>query len=100
MDPTTLIVTALATGAATSMQETTSTAIKDAYAGLKALLLRKFAHEPKALTTVMEYEADSDTYEKPLKKALSTTRLDQDEEVLAAAQHLMTLIHPQQAGME
>ena len=99
MDPTTMIMTALATGTATSLQETTSTAIKDAYNGFKALLLQKFAHEPKAQTALINFEKDPDTYEKPFKKTISTTHLDQDEEVIAAAQHLITLIHPQQAGM-
>ena len=38
MDPITLIVTALAAGAALGVQDTASAMVKDAYAGLKALV--------------------------------------------------------------
>ena len=41
MDPITLIVTALAAGAALGITDTASSAIKDAYAGLKALVKKR-----------------------------------------------------------
>ena len=43
MDPITLIVTALAAGAASGAAEAASAAVKDAYAGLKALVARGWA---------------------------------------------------------
>ena len=43
MDPITLIVAALAAGAAAGLGDTASQAIKDAYAGLKGLIKRRFA---------------------------------------------------------
>ena len=43
IDPVTLILEALATGAAGA----TTTAVNDAYAGLKALLRRRFRSEPE-----------------------------------------------------
>ena len=41
MDPITLIVTALAAGAATGITDATSSAVKDAYTGLKALVSKE-----------------------------------------------------------
>ncbi len=99
MDPLTLILTALTAGASASIQDTASQAIKDSYNGLKALILRKFSDQPKAQTALDEYRDDPDTYEKPLRKAISTSHLDQDEELLTAAQQVMKLVQPQQAAM-
>ena len=43
MDPTiTIIVTALVAGAAAGLKPTAEKAIKDAYAGIKALIQRKY----------------------------------------------------------
>jgi hypothetical protein len=100
MDGLNLLLTALATGAGAGVQQVAGSAIKDAYTGLKTLLQRKLAGQPAALTALTEYEADPDTYEKPLRKALATNHLDQDEEILQSARHLITLIQPQQAGQE
>ena len=99
MDPSTLILTALTTGAAASLKVTTSAAIKDSYSGLKALIQRKFEGKPKAQAALVDYEADPETYEKPLKKAVAETQLDTEQDVLAAAQQLLALIQPQQAAM-
>lgn len=98
MDPLTLILTALTAGLAASVKDTASTAVKDAYIGLKTLIQHKFEDKPKAQAALVEYEEDPDTYEKPLTKALTEDHLDQDEAILVAARHLMTLIQPQQAG--
>src|SRR5690349_23355356 len=42
MDPVTVVVSALAAGAATGLTDTVATAVKDAYAGLKRLLTRRY----------------------------------------------------------
>ena len=99
MDPVTLIETALVTGAAVSAKDTANMAVKDAYSGLKALIVRLFSGKPKAQETLADHEADPETYEKPLRKALIEANVEQEQEILAAAQKLMTLIQPQQAGM-
>jgi len=46
VDPVTLLVTALSTGAATGVGETATTAVKDAYGKLKSLLASRFAGHP------------------------------------------------------
>jgi hypothetical protein len=48
MDPITLIVTALAAGAALGVKDAASSAVKDAYAGLKALVGKRLAGRPDA----------------------------------------------------
>jgi hypothetical protein len=42
MDPVTLIVAALAAGAAAGLKPTAEQAVKDAYAGVKAFILNKY----------------------------------------------------------
>lgn len=42
MEPIIVIVTALALGAAAGLKSTATQAVKDAYTGLKALILRNF----------------------------------------------------------
>jgi hypothetical protein len=89
MDPVTLIVAALAAGAAAGMGDTASQAIKDAYAGLKALLKRRFAGNAKAEETLADHEADPETYEKPLAKQLEAAGAQADPEILEAAEELL-----------
>ena len=99
MDPVSLIEAALVAGAAVSTKDVASQAVKDAYAGLKSLLNRLFTDKPKAQVILNEHEADPQTYEKPLKKLLIEAHADQDASLLAAAEHVMTLVQPQQIGM-
>ena len=97
MDPISLILGALAAGVTASLQETAGQAVKDAYAGLKALLIRKFENKPAANTALEEHEKHPEVWEKPLERALKETNADQDKDIVQAAQFLFTLINPQQA---
>ena len=54
MDPITLIVTALASGAALGVTDTASSAVKDAYAELKALVKKRLAGRPDAELVLAE----------------------------------------------
>lgn len=100
MDPTVaMIVSALATGAAAALKDTATEAVKDAYNGLKVLIQRKFQDNPKAIDTLADYEKDPDTYEKPMAKKIEEVQAAQDPEVVAAADRLLKLVQPQQAGM-
>ena len=98
-DPVSIIETALVVGAAASAKDTTSQAVKDAYAGLKSLLSRLLADKPKAQIILDEHKADPQTYEKPLRKLLIEAHADQDADLFAAAERVMTLVQPQQIGM-
>jgi hypothetical protein len=99
MDPISLIEAALVAGAAASAKDTAGQAVKDAYASLKTLLSRLFADKPKAQVILDEHETDPETYEKPLKKLLTEAHADQDADLLAAAERVMSLVQPQQIGM-
>ncbi|GER89741.1 hypothetical protein KDW_39030 [Dictyobacter vulcani] len=99
MDATTLILTALGAGAAAGGQALVTDAIKDSYAGLKALIQSKFTGKPKAELALTEHESDPETWKIPLKKALIEEQVDQDQDVIKAAQEIMKLIQPQQAAM-
>lgn len=93
MDPMTLILTALVTGAA----KVAGDAAPDAYKGLKALIQKRFEGKPVAQTMLEEHEKDPETYEAPLKKNLADAGVDKDEAVLKAAQELMEALDPQGA---
>jgi hypothetical protein len=96
MDSITLILTALTAGA--GGQKITSNAIKDSYSGLKTLIQRKFAGKPKAELALAEYESDPETWVAPLKKTLAQEKIDQDQEVIVAAQNLIQLAQSPQSA--
>src|SRR5438105_3338489 len=98
MDPVSLILAALAAGATAATQDTASQAVKDAYAGLKGLVKKCFEKKPQAEMTLAEYEKDTDTWQKPLQKALVETGTDLDEAVVRQAQQVLKLVNPQQAS--
>jgi len=92
MDPVTLIVTALAAGAASALQDEASAAVKDAYARLKALVKKRFANRPKGELVRAEHEAVPQTWEAPLAAELSAAGAEGDADLVAAAQTLMGLV--------
>ena len=92
MDPVALIVTALAAGAASALQDGTSAAVKDAYARLKALVTRRFAGRAKAELVLAEHQAAPQMWEKPLAAELSAAGSERDADLVAAAQALMSLV--------
>ncbi len=94
MEPISLILSALAAGAAKAAGE----AAPDAYNGLKALIKRKFAGEPKAEMVLEEHEQDPETYEAPLKKKLAEAGADKDEEIIKEAQELLKQLKPEQVA--
>ncbi len=92
MDPITLIVTALAAGAALGVKDTASSAVRDAYASLKALVQKRFAGRPAGELVLAEHESAPGTWDKPLAAQLGEVGADRDADVVAAAQELMRLV--------
>jgi len=92
MDPVTLIVTALAAGAASALQDGASDAVKNAYARLKALVAKRLADRPKGELVLAEHEAAPQTWEKPLAAELSASGAEGDADLVGAAQALMSLV--------
>ena len=95
MDPiTAAIVAALTAGLA----ETGKTAITDAYQSLKGLLAKKFGLKSQIVQAVDHLEArpESANRQGGLAEELIAVQAEQDNEILAAAKHLLTLAQPQQ----
>jgi hypothetical protein len=89
MDPLSLIIAALAAGAAAAAKDTAGAAIKDSYQGLKGLIQRKLVGDPAAAVVLEEHEKDPATYDAPLKKKLAAAAAEQDAAILQAARELL-----------
>jgi hypothetical protein len=92
MDPITFIVTALAAGAALGVQDTASAMVKEAYAGLKALVKKKLGGGPGAELVVAGHEQAPETWQAPLMAELAKAGADRDGDLIAAAQALLDLV--------
>lgn len=96
MDPVTLLVTALATGAAAGVGESATTAVKDSYAKLKALVAARFGDEPSREVALAEHERQPEVWRAPLAQAVADSGAATDPAVVEAAQRLLALLD--QAG--
>jgi hypothetical protein len=83
---------ALAAGAAAGVQGTAASAVRDAYAGLKTLVKRRFAGRPDAELILARYERAPQTWQAPLSTELSESGADRDPDLVAAAKALMDLV--------
>jgi len=92
MDPITLIVTALAAGAALGAQDTVSAMVKDAYAGLKVLVKRRLGGRPGAELVLARHEQAPETWQAPLMAELAESGADGDRDLIAAAQAVLDLL--------
>jgi hypothetical protein len=92
MDPITLIVTALAAGAALGMRDTASSAVKDAYAGLKALARKRLGSRPDGELVLAKHERVPETWRELLTAELDQAGAGNDSGLLAAAEALMYLV--------
>src|SRR6266516_567632 len=92
MEPITLIATALAAGAALGVKETASSAMKDAYGGLKALVKRRLAGRPEAELVLARHENAPELYRTSLISELAEAGADRDLDLVAAAQALMNMV--------
>ncbi len=89
MDPISLIVMALVTGAAAALKPTTEQAIKDAYAGIKGLIQRKYGN---VNVPMLESDPASKSRQDVIKEDLEKTNAKQDEELLHHAQALLDVV--------
>ena len=92
MDPVTLVETALAAGAGLGVKDTASSAVKDAYGSLKALVKKRFTGRPDTEMMLAKHERSPDTWKLPLATELQEAGAARDEELIAAARTLMTLL--------
>jgi hypothetical protein len=91
MDPVTLIVSAIALGAAAGAKAVVPQAIKDAYAGFKGLLVRKFGSAAKVEDAVKQVEdkPQSESRQSVLKEELEEAKSAIDPELIAKAEELL-----------
>jgi hypothetical protein len=94
MDPISIIALALVAGAAAAAKDVAAQAVKDGYAGLKALIVRKFGGKGDVQNAVegAEKRPDSEARQAVLKEELQTAGADKDDEVLKQAQALLELL--------
>lgn len=91
MDPVTMIMTALAMGAASGAPSVGAQAIKDAYAGLKTLIVRRFGNRPDVQKAVddLEKKPESAGRKATAEEELKEAGAGNDAEIIAAAQALL-----------
>jgi hypothetical protein len=94
LDTVTLITSALIGGASAGLKDTATQSVRDAYAGLKALLQRRFRGRNEAEVALAQHEAKPEVWAPALREELVQAGADQDEEILEATRHLMALLDP------
>ena len=92
MDPISLIVAALAAGAAAGVSDTATTAVKDAYTGLRELVRRRLAGRAAAEVALAEHDSAPEVWRAPLVAELDRAGAGTDEAMLAAAQWVMAIV--------
>lgn len=97
MDPLTIIVSAVAAGAAASVKDVVAQAVMDGYASLKALIVRKFGQKADVGNALegVEKRPDSEARQAVLKEELETAGAGQDAEVIRQAGALLELLKQQ-----
>jgi hypothetical protein len=95
VDPVTLILTALAAGAALGVQDTASTAVQDAYASLKALTKKRLTGRRDGEPALAMFERAPETWRSPLAAELVAAGASRDADLTEAAQALIKLVDPE-----
>lgn len=100
MESLTLIVSALVAGATAALKDVAGTAVKDAYAGLKRLILDRYGEEGDVAEAVEQVEAKpaSEGRQMVLQEELAETAAPRDDEVLRAAEALLAQVKPDAAA--
>ena len=103
MEPvTTTIAAAVALGAAESLKDVATQAIKDAYAGLKKLIQDRYGNN-EDVTDAVDYVAKKPVAEnrrQMLEEALKEAGADKDQELVQLAQQLLAALKEQPGGKE
>jgi hypothetical protein len=94
MEPLSIIVGALVAGAAAGATDVASQAVKEAYAGLKALIVQRFSSGPDVAESVekVEKQPEAEHRQAYLKGELQNAGADKDAEIVQQAQALLDLL--------
>jgi len=95
----TVLLSALAL-AGPALKPVADQAVKDAYAGLKTLLVNRFSPKnPKLEHTLEVHAEDPETFKPAVEKMLRDVGADQDQEVVDAATNLVKEAEQKQPGI-
>jgi hypothetical protein len=94
VDPISLIIAALAAGAIAGTRDAVGQAVKDAYAGLKGLIRRRFAGNREAEAALDQSERQPEADQAQLAQHLQAAGAAGDEELIRAAQILLEKADP------
>jgi len=94
VDPVSLVLSALISGAAQGVADGASDTARSAYSKLRHLVSAKFAGNKPAEVALDEHAADPDTWQVPLTKYLTSFGADADGAIIEAAQQLLALLDP------
>jgi predicted deacylase len=89
MDQVSTVVAALLAGAASGLTSTATSAVKDAYAGLKKLVQRAFADNPDAEQALRKAEEKPKAYGPALEEEVRASGIADNPEIRAAAEQLL-----------
>ena len=92
MDPVTLIVTALAAGAASALQDNAKAAVKAAVARLRELARKRFKDPANGEYLLVKHAVAPEAWQAPLEAELVEAGAASDPDLIAAAQDLMRLL--------
>jgi len=95
VDPVSLIVAALAAGAAAGAQGAVTNLVSDAYAALKALVRRRFAGRSSGEVALEKHQINPDAWRSALAAELKDAGAAGDRELLDAARRLMAMVDPE-----
>ncbi len=87
-----LIVAALAAGAAAGVTDTAGSMIRDSYAGLKTLLVKRLGSGKKAREALEANATDPKVWQERIGDDLAASGASGDEDILAAARRLLSLL--------
>lgn len=93
MDPVSLVVIALAAGAAAGLKSTAEAAVRDAYAGLKAFIRSRYAQVD---LTPLEQKPASEAKRASLTEDLEQAGAAEDEELFERARSLVAVLRSHQ----
>lgn len=97
MDPISLIVAALAAGAAAELKGMAGEVVKDSFTALKTLVRRRLRGDPTAEADLRQLARDPDADTSAFKQRLVTAGADADEQLLHQAIDLLARLDPQGA---
>ncbi len=94
MEPVSLITGGLLAG----LKDVGTQAVKDAYAGLKSLIIKRFntQEKPEGELAVKKFEEKPEAWQGALEDSLKEIQIQNDSEIIEAAQKLAKLAAPKQ----